>query len=197
MATAQAKIINEPRIYLWTREDYYRMNDVGLFNGKKVELIEGQVIEMSAMYGPHATAITLANDTLREVFGKGWVVRIQLPIAISGISEPEPDVAIVAGKVRDFKESHPTSAALVIEVADSSLEYDRDFKGSLYAKAGIADYWIINLFHGQIEVYRRPIADQEAEFGVSYGDKLVFKRDDLLKPLAKPKATIAVNDLLP
>lgn len=197
MATAQAKIINEPRTYLWSREDYYKMSDTGLFNGKRVELIEGQVIEMSAMYGPHATAVTLADDTLREVFGKGWVVRIQLPISISGISEPEPDVAIVAGKARNFKESHPTSAALVIEVADSSLEYDRDFKGSLYAKTGIADYWIINLFHEQIEVYRRPIADDEAEFGVSYGDKLVFKRGDSVRPLAKPKATIAVADLLP
>jgi Uma2 family endonuclease len=103
MATAQAKIITVPRIHLWTREDYYRMNDAGLFNGKRVELIEGQVIEMSAMYGPHATSVTLANDNLREVFGEGWVVRIQLPITISGISEPEPDVAIVAGKVRDFK----------------------------------------------------------------------------------------------
>jgi Uma2 family endonuclease len=197
MATAQARIITEPRVHLWTREDYYKMNDAGLFNGKRVELIEGQVIEMSAMHGPHATALTLAYETLSDVFGKGWVVRIQLPITISGISEPEPDVAIVAGKARHFKESHPTSAALVVEVADSSIEYDRDFKGSLYAKAGIADYWIINLLQEQVEVYRRPIADSEAEFGVSYGDKLIFRRGDLVKPLAKPKAAIAVDDLLP
>ncbi|MGE0128509.1 MAG: Uma2 family endonuclease [Blastocatellales bacterium] len=200
MATAQRHIIPEPRPYQpyqWTREEYYKMGELGFFNDKRVELIEGRVIEMSPIYSPHMTSVTLADDVLRAVFGKGWVVRIQGPLSLGVNSDPEPDVAVVAGKARDFKDAHPTTAALVIEVADSSLPYDRNHKASLYAKAGIPDYWILNLPDRQIEVHRRQIADATAEFGFSYGDKMIFKEGDSVKPLAKPKASIAVADLLP
>lgn len=197
MATAQAEIITGPKVHKWTREEYYKMTDAGLFNGKRVELIEGEVFEMFTLYSPHATSVTLAYELMREVFGKGWVVRIQLPITISDISEPEPDVAVVAGKARDYKDAHPSTAALVIEIADSSLSHDRDYKTSLYAKAGIADYWIVNLQDRQVEVYRRPMVDANAQFGFGYADKMIFKEGDSVKPLAKPKTSIAVADLLP
>ncbi|HKQ76319.1 MAG TPA: Uma2 family endonuclease [Blastocatellia bacterium] len=197
MATAQRHIISESRPYQWTREEYYKMDEFGFFDDKRVELIEGEVIEMSPINSPHATSVTLSGEVLREIFGKGWVVREEKPLSFGINSDPEPDIAVVAGKIRDFEEAHPSTAALVIEVADSSLIYDRTRKATLYAKAGIADYWILNLQDRQIEVHRRPIADANAEFGFSYGDKMIFKEGDSVKPLAKPKASIEVADLLP
>ncbi|MGH9832619.1 MAG: Uma2 family endonuclease, partial [Blastocatellia bacterium] len=86
---------------------------------------------------------------------------------------------------------------LVVEIADGSLDFDRGEKASLYAKAGIADYWIVNLQDRQVEVYRRPMVDANARFGFNYADKMIFKEDDPVKPLAKPKASIVVADLLP
>jgi Uma2 family endonuclease len=188
---------NAPHVRRWTRDEYYKMNDMGLFAGKRVELIEGEIIEMSAIYGPHATGVTLADDVMRKVFGEGWVVRVQNPLSFSGISEPEPDIAVVAGRTRDFNTTHPKTAALVIEVADSSLKYDRDHKGSLYAKVGIADYWIVNVQERQLEVHRQPVADGEAEFGLSYADVQILQAGDSVSPLAKPEAVVAVADLLP
>jgi Uma2 family endonuclease len=197
MATAQRHIVPESRPYRWTREEYYKMGEIGFFEDKRVELIEGEVIEMSPIYSPHATSVTLAGEVLREIFGKGWVIREEKPLSLGANSDPEPDIALVAGKIRDFEKAHPSTAALVIEVADSSLSYDRTRKASLYAKAGIPDYWFLNLQGRQIEVHRRPIADGAAEFGFSYGDKMIFKEGDSVRPLAKPKASIAVADLLP
>jgi Uma2 family endonuclease len=173
------------------------MGEMGLFEGKRVELIEGQVIEMSPIYELHATAVSVADDVLREAFGKGWAIRVQNPLSLGEASDPQPDVVVVAGKNRDFKEQHPTTAALVIEVADSSLSYDRDYKASLYAKAGIADYWIVNLPERQLEVYRQPRADAASEFGFSYTEKQIFKEGESVAPLARPEAVIAVAELLP
>jgi Uma2 family endonuclease len=187
----------DPRLHRWTREEYYKMGEIGLFEGKRVELIEGQVIEMSPICSPHMTSVTLADDILRKVFSEGWVVRIQGPLSLGLSSDPQPDVALVAGQARDFKDAHPTTATLVIEVADTSLSYDRRYKASLYAKAGIADYWILNLPDRQLEVHRRPVADADAQFGFSYADKQIFREGEAVAPLAKPKATIAVRDLLP
>ncbi len=197
MATIATDLPLEPRVHKWTREEYYKMGDMGMFEGKRVELIEGQVIEMSPIYELHATAVSVADDLLREAFGKGWAIRIQNPLSLGEASDPQPDVAVVAGKNRDFKEQHPTTAALVIEVADCSLSYDRNYKASLYAKAGIADYWIVNLPERQLEVHRQPRADAASEFGFSYAEKQICKEGESVAPLAKPEAVIAVADLLP
>jgi len=194
---AQKQALLEPKPYQWSRGEYYKLGELGLFNEKRVELIEGEVIEMSPIYSPHMTSVTLAIDALRDAFGKGWVLRVQGPLSLGINSDPEPDLAVVAGKARDFKDSHPTTAALVIEVADSTLAYDRNVKASLYAKSGIADYWIVNLKKRQVEVHRRPIIDVTAKYGYSYADKMIFTEQDSVAPLAKPKTKIAVADLLP
>lgn len=190
-------VVMEPTPHRWTREEYYKIGELDLFHGKRVELIEGEVIEMSPIYSPHMTGVTLAIDALRDAFGKGWVIRVQGPLSLGTDSDPEPDVAVVAGKARDFKDAHPTTAALVVEVADSSLAYDRNVKTSLYAKSGIADYWIVNLKKRQVEVHRRPIIDAAAKYGYSYADKMIFTEQNSIAPLAKPKTKIAVADLLP
>ena len=197
MATPQKYLRADPKPYRWTREQYYKLGEVGILADKNVELIEGKVIEMSPIYSPHATMVTIVQELMSEIFGKGWVVRIQQPLSLGTDSDPQPDIAVITGKARDFMDAHPTSAALVIEVAVSSLSYDRKQKASLYAKAGIKDYWIVNVEDEQLEVYRRPIADANGEYGFSYAQTLIFKKGDVVKPLAKSKVVIAVADLLP
>ena len=95
------------------------------------------------------------DDTLRAAFGPGWVVRAQGPLALDDESEPEPDVAVVPGSRRDYLHSHPALPVLAVEIAESSLSFDRRQKGSLYARAGLGDYWIVNLVDRVLEVYRK------------------------------------------
>ncbi len=106
-------------------------------------------------------------------------------------------MAVVAGKPRDYLTSHPTTAALVVEVADTTLAFDRRQKGSLYARAGILDYWIVNLVNRVLEVYRLPAADASAPLGYSYRERIRLTAGEAVSPLAFPAATIAVADLLP
>jgi len=190
-------ILAEPQVHLWTRDEYYKMAEVGLFEGKAVELIEGQVIEMSPMGSRHATAITLIARVLERAFGEGYFIRWQMPLAIDEKSEPEPDVAVVAGHVRDYKDAHPTTAALIVEVAETSLEYDRTIKGSLYAKAGIADYWIVNLNDRQLEVYRTPVANAVYPGSFGYADKVILTTAASVSPLVAQQMKVPVSDLLP
>ncbi len=187
----------EPQVHLWTHDEYLKMAEIGLFEGRRVELIEGQVIEMTPMGSEHITCITLADDALRKVFNTGYFIRIQGPLDVGELSEPEPDLAVIAGHVRDYRKAHPTTAALIIEVADTTLAYDRRVKTSLYAKVGIREYWIINLNDRQLEVYRTPVRDAAQRFGFGYADKQIVKANGTVTPLAAPQAVIAVADLLP
>jgi Uma2 family endonuclease len=113
------------------------------------------------------------------------------------MSEPEPDVAIIAGNVRDYVDAHPTTATLIVEVADTSLAYDRTIKASLYARAGVADYWIVNLIERQLEVYRRPTRDAAQPYGFGYAEMTVYTAAERVTPLALPLASVAVADMLP
>ena len=187
----------EPQVHLWTRDEYYRLADLNFFQGRRVELIEGQVIDMAAMKSPHAIAIDLIDTALRPGFGKDYYIRQQKPFVISDISEPEPDIAVVPGSIRDYADAHPTTALLIVEVADTSLRYDRKVKGSLYAKAGIAEYWILNLHNRQLEIYRDPVADDAAEYGFSYCMKQKYSAEQMVSSVAGIEAAIAVADLLP
>ena len=169
----------------------------GLFDRQHVELIEGYIIDMSPMGSEHATAVALTATALEHAFGPGYFVRWQMPFGVGEISEPEPDVAVVTGGIRDYTAEHPRSAVLLVEVADSSLSYDRMEKASLYAKAGVLDYWILNLIDQQLEVYRHPVLDSEAPYGFGYADRAVFTAAERVTPLALPSSTIVVADLLP
>lgn len=187
----------EPHVHLWTRDEYYKMAEAGLFEQRRVELIEGRVIDMSPMGSLHATAVALAARAVEHAFTKDYFVRWQMPFVVSGLSEPEPDVAVVPGTVRDYTVMHPTEAALIIEVAETSLTYDRTEKASLYAKAEIADYWIVNLVDGQLEVYRQPRPDATVPYSFSYATKLILTAADTIAPLFASEVVIAVADLLP
>ena len=196
MVTAQTKLI-EPKSYLWTIGEYNQMAELGFFDGKRVELIEGEVIEMSAMGRPHVIALNKTADLLKSIFMQGWFVQTQAPVQLNKRSEPEPDIAVIQGNMEDYLTEHPTTAGLIVEVADRTLRYDCTLKASLYAKAGIQDYWVLNLKKHQLEIFRRPIPDSEAKHGFSYGDHHISIEGETVSPLIKPDVEIAVTDLLP
>lgn len=183
------------KVHLWTRDEYYKIAELGFFDGKRVELIEGEIIEMSPMKSLHATVIRLVLNIMRDVFAKDYVVDSQLPMSFSKNTEPEPDVAIVKGEIKDFVQAHPKTAELIIEVSDATLRYDRTKKAGLYAKNKIQDYWILDVKNKRLEVYRRPIKDKKS--GFIYTEIQIFTEKDAVSPLAAPEAKIKVADLLP
>ena len=177
------------RLRAWTRKEYRRLGDLGIIReDEPVELIGGQLVVAEPKNTPHAAAVA---------FGTGWLIRQQDPIAIEPDSEPEPDLSVVRGHPRDYLADHPARPVLVAEVAESSLRFDRRDKGSLYAKAGLPDYWILNLRDRRLEVYRHPAADDAASFGWRYLDVKAFAAAARVTPLALPDVSIAVADILP
>ncbi|HEX4963188.1 MAG TPA: Uma2 family endonuclease [Thermoanaerobaculia bacterium] len=174
----------------WTRQEYERLAEAGFFPpDSRVELVEGIVYDMAAQGVGHTTSTHLAAETLRPAF-RDCYLRIQSPLALGPRSEPEPDIAIVPGKPRDYSTCHPTTALLVVEVADHSLLHDRRHKLPVYAAAGIPEAWILNLKRKVLEVYREPGKK-------GYTSTALLRAGDSVSPLARPGVAIAVADLLP
>jgi Uma2 family endonuclease len=186
----------EPRPRRWTREEFYCLAEMGLFHGQRAELIEGEIMVLSPQKWLHASTVDRLAEVLRNGLGAHSWVRTQLPLNLSPFSDPEPDVSIVAGRREDYTD-HPTTALLIVEVSDTSLAFDRENKGSLYARMGIIDYWIVNLVHRQLEVYRRPITDAAQPYGHRYADVTLLSRPAVVTPLAAPTVSFAVADLVP
>ena len=172
--------------------------DLGAFGPEdRIELVGGDLLVREPQGSPHMTAIGLAEDALRAAFGSGWLIRTQGPIALDDESEPEPDVAVVSGSGRHYAASHPAQPVLLVEVADSSLASDRAWKGSLYARAQVPEYWIVNLVDRELEVHRDPRPAVEAAFGWRFTRIRRLSSGETVTPLGAPKARIAVADLLP
>ena len=181
----------------WTRAEYDRLVSLGVFHeDERLELLGGHLLVREPQGSRHGVAIELADSALRIAFGPGWRIRGQLPIALDDESEPEPDLSVVAGDPRDSGHQHPSRPALVIEIAESSLVFDRKTKGPLYARAGVPEYWIVNLADGVLEVYRDPMGASGAGGG-RYATVLVLDATGVVAPLAAPGARIRVADLLP
>ncbi len=182
-----------------SRVEYERLVEIGFFQpGERVELVGGLLVAQEPQGSRHATGIRKAEETLRRVLGSGWEVRGQMPVALDEESEPEPDIAVVPGTYDDYRDAHPSRPVLIVEVADSSgLAFARGDKASLYARAGVPDYWIVDLVEGLLEVYRRPGRSETALYGWTYGELRRLGRADSLTPLAMPAARIVVADLLP
>ncbi len=182
----------------WTRAEYERLIELGVFRpGDPVELIGGELMVAEPQGAEHYTAIRRSARKLEAAFGPGWEVRTQGPIGLDDESEPEPDVAVVPGSPDDYRNAHPSRAVLTLEVAQSSLAIDRERKGSLYARAGLTDYWVLNLVDRVLEVYREPIHDDGAPYGWRYAQCEVIAESGRVAPLARPSVTVAVADLLP
>jgi len=181
----------------WKRTEYERLVALGVFHGEPIELIGGQLVVAEPQYPYHASAISAADYALRAVLPPGWIVRVQAPVSLDDESEPEPDLAVVPGRPTDYREAHPARPALAVEVAESSLVFDRQQKSSLYARAGIRDYWIVNLVDRLLEVHRDPEPDPSAPYGWRYRSVTALAPPALVAPLAFTSSRIAVADLLP
>jgi Uma2 family endonuclease len=172
------------------------MADIGFFQGQRAELIAGEVMVLSPQSPAHYTVSHHVAELLHTAFGTGYHVRMYGPIALGQHSEPEPDVAVVVGAREDYATQHPKSALLIVEVSDTSLDSDRTRKASLYARAGIADYWIVNLVDRRLEVRRNPVADPGQVYGYKYSSVTELVPPATVSPLAAPQIAVAVADLI-
>jgi Uma2 family endonuclease len=191
---------DEPTITLrrFKRVEYERLTELGVFKpGERLELLDGILVVREPQASPHATAVRLTLAALRAAFGAGWLVETQLPIALDDVSEPEPDVSVVPGSARDYREAHPSHPVLLVEVADTTLGEDRTLKAALYARAAVTDYWIVNLVDRVVEVYREPVPSNTAPYGWRYASLVIFRSAEAVTALAAPHARIAVATLLP
>ena len=187
--------LDRPTAKWWTREEYYGLLEQGVFNGRRVERAFGEIVEMPSMRDPHAFALKLSDYALRPLFDPAtFTIQIQCPIAIGTAHDPEPGIAVVAGGVRT-QSTHPTSAVLILEVSDTSLRYDREVKGAMYAEANVQDYWLLNLVDRCLEVYRGPFRHPDKTY--QYPPPLRFGPGETVAPLACPTMSVQVDSLLP
>jgi Uma2 family endonuclease len=180
-----------PQSRRFTREEYEHLVDKGFFHPEeRIELVDGVIHTMTPQSSRHAAAIRLTLQSLRRAYSGGYDFLVQMPLALGQDSEPEPDIAVVPGSPRDYLTSHPQTAVLIIEVADSSVSYDRAYKRDLYAHAGIPEYWLLNLVEKHLEVYRDPRQG-------TYRSRTILRTSERVSPLSAPEASIVVADLLP
>lgn len=174
----------------WTREEYERLVASGVFHeDERLELIEGEMLERTPQNPRHAAIVALVHRALGDVLLEGYSLRGQLPLALGEDSEPEPDLAVVEGGARDSLHEHPRTAALLVEVAESSLPFDRTRKVPLYARQGIPELWIVNATEGRLEVYRKPR-------GVTFHEREILAAGEHVTSAAL-REPVAVADLLP
>jgi Uma2 family endonuclease len=181
----------------WTRAEYERLVELGLFQRDPLELVGGQLIVAEPQSAYHASSVRRVDYAIRGALPPGWIVSIQAPVSLDDESEPEPDLAVLRGKPGDYSAAHPTHPALVIEVAESSLAFDRRDKGSLYARAQLPEYWIVNLVERVLEVYRDPRPDPTASYGWRYRSVESVTPPAVIVPVSLASVEIPVSDLLP
>ncbi len=177
-----------PRPVRWTCAEFHRFGDMGVFEGRRAMLIDGVILEEGPMNPPLAITLELVEEALRTAFGTGWRIRSQSPLVLGQDLDPEPDFAVIAGTPRGSS-GHPTMADLVVEVAGSSLDFDTNAKRLLYARAGIRDYWVVDINGRRLLVYRDP---QNGD----YTTQQVLGPADAVSPLAAPAVSVRVADLL-
>jgi len=187
-----------PRLHRWTRHEYERLIDHGLLDeDAPIELLDGLLLVKEPQLSPHRTAVLLVAKALERAFGEGWFVQTQSPIILDDRSEPEPDVCVVRGSPRDYVDAHPARPVLVVEVAQSGLAIARGRKAIAYARARIADYWIVNLVDRVLEVHREPARPGPARPRWGYAAMETLDGYATIAPLAAPTAAIRVAELLP
>jgi Uma2 family endonuclease len=181
-----------PTTWHWTRETYHQAVGMGLFGvSPKIELIRGVIYLKTPMSRPHATAVSKSQNIITHTMGEGYYILCQLPIGLSTDGEPEPDITITRGAPDDYTE-HPTEhdVLLVMEISDSTLTFDRGLKSEVYAEAGIAEYWILDINARTLEVRREP-------HGTIYRSTHLYDNTQRVAPLTKPGVQISVAALLP
>lgn len=169
------------------RREYHQLAELGAFEDEKIELLYGVLVPMSPIGEPHCVAI----ERLMELFVTNLAgrarVRVQMPVAASDDSEPEPD--LVVASLDEALTDHPSKPLLVVEVAETSLAKDRGIKARLYAECGVPEYWVVNLVDRVIEIYREPSAG-------GYESRDVVGRGEMARPLVFPEVEVAVDSVL-
>ncbi|MDJ0731461.1 MAG: Uma2 family endonuclease [Crocosphaera sp.] len=165
----------------FTLEEYHRLIELGFFaSEERLELIRGDIVKMAPKRTPHSVCTCLLLEELYSLFRGKATVRGQEPIIIPPDSEPEPDIVIARKKEDNYLSSHPqvSDILLVIEIADSTLKFDREVKLPLYSEAGIMDFWLINLVDQQLETYRQPYETSKGDY--NYRSQQIYLADDII-----------------
>lgn len=182
----------------WTVAEFERLFDAGFFApDARLELIEGELFEKMTQRTTHSTSLLLTQYLLERIFSDGVHVRSQVPMVFGESSKPEPDLAVVEGTPRDYLESHPSTAILIVEISDTTLTPDQTTKSSLYARAGVEEYWIVNLVDRTLEVRRQPSPRADALFGWDYRSTQILLPGESVAPLRAPEMSVKVDELLP
>jgi len=175
----------EPHTKKWSLAEFHELCDQGHFQNHRVELVAGDLLVMPRQDFVHTYALTELYEFCRGFFHEHYWVRYQLPVHLGGDSFVEPDVSVVAGGPEHYQ-NHPDAALFVAEVSHKTLKYDRTRKGSLYARAGIPEYWIVNLPAKQLEVYRNPHQDDSQVFGFGFDEPVIHQPGDAASLLLRP-----------
>ncbi|MBD2440057.1 Uma2 family endonuclease [Nostoc sp. FACHB-110] len=183
----------QTKVRLWNVDEYHRMLETGIITAdERVELIEGQVIPMSAKNPPHAATTLCASDYLKRLLAEVALVRVQDPIQLSQYSEPEPDIAVVRIDSRKYVAHHPQpdEVFLLIEVADTTLESDRQQKAPLYAQAGIIEYWILDVNQYQVYVFCEPNL-------AGYNQQFILDENATFSLITFPEIAVQISQIFP
>lgn len=189
----------QPRRF--TVEEYHRLIEAGILGeSERVELLEGWIVQSMARNTPHDTALNKTEEAIRATLPRGWRLRSQCAITTAD-SEPEPDCAIVSGDLDAYAEHHPGPADIgfLVEVADTSLNLDRQSKGPIYGRASIPIYWIVNVPDRQVEVYTEPSGPTDPPEGAGYRSRHDYHEADAVPVVVggRQVAMIPVANLLP
>jgi Uma2 family endonuclease len=182
----------QPARRLFNVNEFYKMGDAGVFGpGDRVELIEGEVIEMTPIGSLHAACVDRLNMLFHRILPPSAVVRVQNPVRLDAHSESEPDIAVLRARDDFYAKVHPgpKDVLLVVEVADTTLEYDRDVKVPLFARAGIPEVWLVHLGGECLESYAQPD-------GRTYALSNVFHRSESVSSNAVPELVLSVDAIL-
>jgi Uma2 family endonuclease len=176
----------------FTSREYYAMLEAGILHeDDRLELIEGEIIEMSPINPAHASHVARLMRLFAKRLDERAFLSPQNPLDLGDLSQPEPDVLVLKPREDDYERSHPAPAdvLLLVEVSDSTIDYDRNVKALLYARVGVREMWIVNLPERQLEIYRHPTRK-------GYNDHHTFKRGEAVALLAFPEATFQVSEIL-
>lgn len=171
--------------------DYHRMAESGILQpDERIELLEGQIIQMAAKGTAHRAAVTRIQRLFQAQIGDRVLICLQDPVQLDDYSEPEPDIAILVPDPLDYAEHHPTPAEvyLLIEVSDTTLKFDRERKAPAYARAGIQEYWVLDVNDRKLHVYRSPNQD-------GYQSETILAEELTIAPLAFPECVIAIKEM--
>ena len=173
----------------FSRDEYHEMARTGILRPEeRIALIHGEILTTTLQSTQHDAFINFLDTQLQEAFGEQVAVRTQLPLALSETSEPEPDLAVVPGQPLDYVHAHPTTALLIVEVAETSLLFDRTSKAKLYAEHLIPEYWIVNIGGRQLEAFRNP-------FTSGYETHRILSADESVTPLHAPNFSLPLSNI--